>query len=51
MARPHKGTRLRLNLRVPLALYRQIVGLALAADQPINDYVVAVLAEHVRSSK
>jgi predicted HicB family RNase H-like nuclease len=49
VGRPSKGTRLRLNLRVPLTLYRQIAAAALAADQPLNDYCIAVLAAHTRS--
>lgn len=50
MGRPSKGTRQRLNLRVPLALYLALARRAREADSDLNDYCTAVLYAHVTGS-
>jgi predicted HicB family RNase H-like nuclease len=44
MPTPHKGTRLRLNLRVAPATYTAVAQNAKAAGLTINDYCAMILA-------
>ena len=43
MGNPSKGLRVRMNLRVPVALYAAVAAAAVKREVSLNDYVNAAL--------
>jgi predicted HicB family RNase H-like nuclease len=51
MGMPSKGTRMRLNLRIPPTLYIAVAAAAGRASMTVNDWCASALADAVKEER